>query len=225
MMNRRETLQRLALLAGGTLAYSTLAGLMGGCRARPGAPRVQLSEEAFEALAALCERIIPETDTPGARAAGVPEFIDHMLKDWYYAAERIHFLDGLEAARRKARQMHGQDIPALPAEAQDALLGALQQESQNTPVREVVIDRTTGAIVERPDTYDEDLAAGRSPRRIRVVLRPFFRMLKELTVVGYYTSEVGAMANLKVSYMPGRFDLPGHYDGCIPYDEVGRPLL
>lgn len=46
--------------------------------------------------------------------------------------------------------------------------------------------------------------------------RPFILKLKELTMVGYFTSEVGATQVLK--YDP----VPGAYHGCIPLEEVGK---
>lgn len=45
---------------------------------------------------------------------------------------------------------------------------------------------------------------------------PFFRSLKELTLVGYYTSEIGATRELH--HVP----VPGRYDGCVPLAQVGR---
>ena len=45
---------------------------------------------------------------------------------------------------------------------------------------------------------------------------PFFRELKELTLVGYYTSKVGA--TMELAYDP----IPGAYKGCIPYKTLGR---
>lgn len=44
----------------------------------------------------------------------------------------------------------------------------------------------------------------------------FFLQFKELTMVGYFTSEVGATQVLR--YEP----VPGYFDGCIPFEEVGR---
>mgnify|MGYP003132091835 CR=1 FL=1 len=47
-------------------------------------------------------------------------------------------------------------------------------------------------------------------------LPDFFLLFKELTMVGYFTSEVGATQVLR--YEP----VPGYYDGCMPFEEVGR---
>lgn len=44
----------------------------------------------------------------------------------------------------------------------------------------------------------------------------FFLRFKELTILGYFTSEVGASEVLRYEPVPGR------YDGCIPFEEVGR---
>ncbi len=46
--------------------------------------------------------------------------------------------------------------------------------------------------------------------------RPFFSWLRELTLVGYYTSEVGASQELRYVHVAGR------YDGDVPYERVGR---
>ena len=45
---------------------------------------------------------------------------------------------------------------------------------------------------------------------------PFYLKLKELTVIGYYTSQ--AAATTELDYQP----VPGHYDGDARFDEVGR---
>ena len=44
----------------------------------------------------------------------------------------------------------------------------------------------------------------------------FFLIFKELTLVGFFTSEVGATQVLK--YEP----TPGYYDGCVPFEEIGK---
>src|SRR5699024_8368076 len=41
----------------------------------------------------------------------------------------------------------------------------------------------------------------------------FYRKLKELTLLGFFTSETGATETLRY------VDVPGHYEGCVPYEE------
>ena len=39
----------------------------------------------------------------------------------------------------------------------------------------------------------------------------YFRMMKELTLLGYFTSEIGCTQALRY------VDVPGKYEGCVPY--------
>ncbi|MFO7314796.1 gluconate 2-dehydrogenase subunit 3 family protein, partial [Rhodothermus marinus] len=123
-MDRREALKRLALLTGGALSMSTIAGVLGGCRAgsAPGYRPQTLSSDQHELVATIAELIIPETDTPGARAAGVPEFIDRMLTDWMYAAEREHFLQELDRVDALAQERFGRPFVRASEEQQVQLL-------------------------------------------------------------------------------------------------------
>jgi len=59
--------------------------------------------------------------------------------------------------------------------------------------------------------YQNRLAVEEDPAR-----NPFFLSFKELTLLGYFTTEVGASEVLRYQAVPGT------YEGCIPYDEVGK---
>jgi hypothetical protein len=162
MIDRREALRRAALVLGGVLSAPTVAGVLAGCEARDAPagtwrPRALTPDQA-ELVATIADQILPETDTPGARAVGVHRFIDALLAESYSAAERERFVTGLVALGRQRAQLE-----------------RLDREAQ-----------------------------------------PFFRSLKELTLVGYYTSEVGATRELH--HVP----VPGRYDGCVPLAQVGR---
>ncbi len=75
-------------------------------------------------LIAVCERIIPADDAPGATDAGVIRFIDRQLS----GAHRRHgaaYRSGLEALRQTWQHLHQRDFPALAPEVQDELLNRL----------------------------------------------------------------------------------------------------
>lgn len=188
-MNRREALKRLALLSGGALSLTTVAGFMGGCSADTngggGFTPQTLSQAQNELVTQFSERIIPATDTPGAKAAGVNQFIDHMLTNWNTEEEREHFLDGLNHVDELSDKRFNDVFVELEETDQIAVMEELEQEAQNN------------------SDNDTDL-------------KPIFPMMKEFTVVGYYTSEIGASEEL-ISDI-----IPGYYDACMPYSEVGR---
>ncbi|TLY53848.1 MAG: gluconate 2-dehydrogenase subunit 3 family protein, partial [Gammaproteobacteria bacterium] len=96
-MNRREVLQQVAWLMGGTLSAPAVLGVLEGCRAAENAawkPQF-LSERQAELVAEVAEIMIPRTATPGAKDVGVPAFIDAMLKEAYPREDRERYLSGL----------------------------------------------------------------------------------------------------------------------------------
>ncbi|WP_420145390.1 gluconate 2-dehydrogenase subunit 3 family protein [Sphingobium sp.] len=87
-----------------------------------GAPASVFTPAQRALVTALSERILPTSDTPGAIAAGVPDYIEHMLGDWAITDERATIFDGLAAI--DARSMTDYKKAAVKASAaqQDALL-------------------------------------------------------------------------------------------------------
>lgn len=100
-MNRRVAISRLGLLLGGTLSASTLSGLLAGCTS-PSADHYTplfLSGDQFNLVGRIADIVLPETDTPGARAAGVDRFIDNMLANYYPRREANRFHSNFDAFR------------------------------------------------------------------------------------------------------------------------------
>ncbi|HVH08693.1 MAG TPA: gluconate 2-dehydrogenase subunit 3 family protein [Gemmatimonadales bacterium] len=187
-ITRREVLRQAALVLGGTLAAPLAAGILAACEARrvpadAWRPKALTVNQA-ELLAAIVDHILPETDTPGARALGVPQFIDALVAETYPREARAWFVAGLAEIDARARDENGQAFSRWRPEAQRAL-----------------VDRLDWAAFQPP-----------SPSAPPA----FFRTLKRLTLVGYYTSEIGATRELHHSPVPGR------YDGCVPLSQVGR---
>ena len=143
-------------------------------RARPGFRVLDADQQAL--VTTLTDLIIPETDTPGAKAARVDQFIDVMLADWYDPADRQRFLDGLADVDARSTAATGKPFIASTPAQQTVLLTAL----------------------------DDELARLKESRQSTG--KNFFRMLKWLTLVGYYTSQIGFEQELHDRIIPGMFD-------------------
>src|SRR5258708_5466958 len=105
-MNRREAL--LALGGAAVLADPLFAaGRSLHARLGSGAPLKVLDRQKNDTVVTIAERIIPATDTPGATAAKVNEFVDLALGEWFDESERKRFLDGLAEVDARSRKRFG----------------------------------------------------------------------------------------------------------------------
>lgn len=196
-MNRRTVVQLLA----GAVAVPVLSGysagelLALGRRLNARAAVGRGSHGLFDAhqratVGAIAERIIPETDTPGAQAAGVPEFVELVVAEHYQDDERARFIAGLADVDVRCRAASGREfVDATPA-AQDGILAALEADAERALANEKLAEKPREARQEKPVEK----------------LVPFWGQIKFLTVYGYYTSEVGVKRELKSVVIPGRYD-------------------
>jgi hypothetical protein len=143
-----------------------------------------------ETVTTIAEIIIPQTNTPGAKAARVNEFVDLIVTEWYDEEERSTFLTGLADVDARTRDLYGKDFVQCGEKQQIELLQAL----------------------------DDEVAAARSEadvrrRRSRPPEKNFFFMMKQLTLVGYYTSQIGFEQELHGEIIPSR------HASCVPLEE------
>lgn len=188
MINRREALRRTALLMGAALSAPAIAGVLNGCSAKPSINWKPefLSSEQGTLISQLSEIIIPKTDTPGAIDVGVPEFIDKMLKDVYSKEDQDRFIAGLNEFDDAAQKESGDVFIGMDVEDQLTFVTRVHKEGVET-------------MKAKPSDP-----------------KPFIMAVKELTLLGYFTSEVGATKVLQ--YAP----VPGAYKGCVPLEEAGN---
>lgn len=195
-MDRRELLHRTTMLLG-ALSSGTVAGVLAGCVSTPpnepgmgdASAKTFLTADEMRIVTAMADQIIPRTDTPGALDAGVPAYVDRMLAGYYQNREREIFRQGMRAVTTDAAELSGKHFAELSSEQQVKLM----------------------------TEYDR-LAADQNRRVAADPKQPphFFRLMKEITIVGYCTSEAGATKFL--AYAP----IPGPYRADIPYSEVGK---
>lgn len=140
----------------------------------------------------LVEIIIPRTDTPGALDAKADHFIELTVAHYMTAEERKTFVTGLNGLQA--------DID----NADDLERGDLQEEALQG-------DALTGLLIERLTELEEQYAdapwyqMGNRLGNGFDSTAPFICQLKELTVVGFFMSEVGATQVLRHNPMPGDF--------------------
>jgi len=164
-IERREILRILATAAGvaqfpGFCKWSFACGHLGNATAqiRPAVYRpLFFGAPEYAAIDCLSDIIIPHDTTPGAREAGVAEFIDLMVsRDPDLQRD---FRSGLTWLEGHSRAVHSKPFLKLTAEQQIALLEPLAYKAK----------------------FRKGDAQGQE----------FFNLLREYTVMGFYTSEIG----------------------------------
>ncbi|HPF46469.1 MAG: gluconate 2-dehydrogenase subunit 3 family protein [Alphaproteobacteria bacterium] len=171
-LSRRALLKNVAIMTGGILSSSVISGVLSGALAQEViiVDHPVFSDDQLKLVAEMADMIIPDTDTPGAKAALVHDYIHAIVGDWYYDDERENFMRGLKA-------VDDHFLNGSPAE-RIAIMMALDNEKS---------DKKT-----------------------------FFEEFKELTLIGYFSSQIGAEEELRYE------QYPGPYQGCVPFEKVGR---
>jgi len=126
--DRRDLLAGAVAFFGASLAPPLARAL--GAESAPGftAPQALFNDDQRALVTAICDRIVPVTDTPGAVAAGVPAFIEMMLVGWYSVGDRVDFLTALAALDAYARKEDGMPFVGLPPDQQDGVLDAAMHQ-------------------------------------------------------------------------------------------------
>jgi hypothetical protein len=200
LVNRREAIRRVSALLGGVALVGGKALLAACERASFPLQEATLGEFAAKDIALLdeiAETILPETKTPGAKAARTGAFMALMVTDSYRPAEQKIFRVGLREVDDAMRKAQGVSfMEATPAQRL-AVLTPLDREQKRVMDAREAADRSKQDLA-LPPVEDKEPAH-------------YFRMMKELALLGYFTSELGCTQALRYIETPGRFD------PCIPY--------
>ncbi len=228
LITRREAIQRVTALLGG-VALVGGSGLLTGCRderAPRGADTVEFSAEQIAFLDEVAETILPETSTPGAKAAQTGAFMALMVRDVYSPDDQRVFMDGMRQLDEECQRMHNVAFMQATPEQRLALLQHLDREAKTHMDRRAELRRTQGAQdpvraedEDEADAYLPDqrqegaLTGDASPTPAITADAPahYFRMMKELALLGYFTSEIGYTQAMRWVETPGR------WDPCTPY--------
>lgn len=189
-MKRRDAIKKVALLLGGTLSAPTLMAMSRW--EQPFAQNTEgvlfsLTEGQRRIVAEVAEMIIPKTSTAGAKDAGVPAFIEMMLKDCYYEPEHISFMAGVMSFEQSK-------FLDLDAAKRTAMLTKVEAETKAIMAARQVKQTKMG------DNDDKEIM------KAQVEGLPFWRLMKELTLLGYFTSEVGIKASFEYVQIPSKLE-------------------
>lgn len=196
-MQRREALR--ILMAGGVLPVLSSDVFAFFREAHPASNYAlrTLSAHQNDTVVAMIDQIIPATDTPGAKGALVNEFIDVILTEWATDGERKKFLDGLADVDKQSNALFSKDFAAAATEQQLSLLRSMDEAAAiaRSREKEEKEERTPFWEAEGRDTQMQD---------------DFFTVFKNMTLHGYYTSQIGFEQELKLRI------IPGEQHGCQP---------
>jgi hypothetical protein len=198
-MQRRDVLKMLATGAVLPVFSSPLAGFFREAQTQtgPGYKLRTLNPHQNAAVVVLTDLIIPETDTPGAKAARVNEFIDVILTEWATEAERLNFLAGLAGVDKQSQELFGKDFVDATPPQQVTLLRAMDDY----------------ATTERGEYHAKH---GNTVPELDAHLKGnFYDVFRGITLHGYYTSEIGFSQELKLQIIPGA------HHGCQKIGGVG----
>ena len=183
-MDRREAVKYISLLLGGTLVGGS--AYLSGCKSNTG-KEMKFTEEDIAYLDEMANTILPDTATPGAKAAKVGLFMTVMVNDCYEENDQKIFHDGMVKLDDLSKKNYNSSFMKINDQQRHDLLVQLDHEQK---------DYMKNKKKEEPSHY--------------------FRIMKELTLLGYFTSEIGCKKARRY------IETPGKYEGSIPYKKGDR---
>ena len=188
-MDRRELLKMVAMLTGGMVIGGEV--FLSGCNNTDTTAKTAtsgaFSNDDIAFLDEVAETILPKTSTPGAKDAQVGAFMTVMVNDCYPEADQKIFHEGMKKLDDASNKLNNASFIKSTTEQRHALLVNLDKEAK-----------------EYQKTKKE-----KDPNH-------YFSMMKQLTLLGFFTSKPGATQALRYVAVPGK------YEGCIPYKKGDR---
>ncbi|MEO5904282.1 MAG: gluconate 2-dehydrogenase subunit 3 family protein, partial [Gemmatimonadaceae bacterium] len=213
MITRREAVLRVSALLGGVALVGGSA-LLTGCRpeSTPNTDAPFTADEiAF--LDEVADTILPETSTPGAKAAKTGAFMALMVTDTYDARDREVFRKGIPAIDEATQKAHKVTFMKATPQQRLAVLEALDRDQKTYMEARAKAEREKAAA-SSSDQGKEEAQGARVSAATAITENPpahYFRMMKELALLGYFTSEIGYTKAMRYVETPGR------YEPCVAY--------
>lgn len=187
-MDRREAVRLVTTLLGGIALVSDSALLYAQAqpprsRTTPRAPIGTFTIEEQAYLDEIADTILPTTTkSPGAKAANTGPFMAVMVTDTYTPAQQTIFRTGMASLNEACQAAHQVEFMRATPKQRTALLTQLDAEQH---------------------AYMKARKSGEPTH--------YFRMMKELALLGFFTSEIGCTKAQRYR------EAPGPYQACVPY--------
>jgi hypothetical protein len=188
-MDRRELLRMVALATGGAVIGAEF--FFSGCKnPDTGKTEGSFSEDDIKFLDEVAETIIPKTTTAGAKEVEAGKFMTVIVNDCYNANEQKLFHEGMKKLDEACNKSLGHNFMKADAGQRKELLIALDKEAKEY------------MKAKKPD----------DPAH-------YFTMIKQLSLVSYFTSKQGMEQNFNYQRVPGK------YEGAVPYKKGDKLFI
>lgn len=202
-MNRRELLKMVAAATGGVVVGGEF--FLAGCKNPEAGQSTEFTENDIAFFDEVAETIFPKTSTPGAKDAKVGQFMRVIVNDCYTEENQKAFRDGQTAINAACKKMHGHDFMKATPEHKKAVLISLDPEVKEYQVKIKEFNKL------QDDLEKKAQANGDTNFKKQTMPAHYFTMMKQLTILGYFTSKEGREG--ATNYQP----VPGKYQGDVPY--------
>jgi hypothetical protein len=216
LIGRREAIARVSAMLGGLALVGSDALLRPRRIAYTSVTDVMFSPAEIALMDEIAETILPATSTPGAKAAKVGAFMALMVTDSYDERQQQVFKAGLKAIDDASMQAYQHVFMDLTADQRVAVLTPFDQaQKARADVQDAAWRKESLKwLQDERQTASPDAGNAQPTPAITADQDTgphFFRMMKELTLLGYFTSEIGMTKAQRYIESPGR------YDPCVPY--------
>ena len=209
-MERREAVKYISILLGGTVIGAE--AFLSGCKTK-NASTTDWTTEDIAYLNEVGETILPRTSTPGAKDANVGQFMTVMVNDCYVEADQKAFREGMEKLNEASDKKFSKNFMGLTPQQRTELLTEMDKEAKE-------YQKKVGEFNNQENNKEKEEIAKGNKNYVKQHMSPhYFTLMKQLTLLGFFTSQPGMTQ--AVRYLP----IPGRYEGCVPYKKGDKVIV
>jgi hypothetical protein len=196
-MNRRELLKMAAAATGGVVIGGEF--FLAGCKNPEAGQSKEFTENDVAFFDEVAETIFPKTSTPGAKEAKVGQFMTVMVNDCYTEDDQKAFRDGQAAINDACKKLHGGNFMKATPEQRKEVLVSLDKDVKDHQTKRKEFNK------EQDDLEKKAQANGDTNFKRKTMPAHYFTMMKQLTILGYFTSKEGRTGATRYEPVPGKY--------------------